>query len=46
MKRTCYVLFTLLLLAGLIAEPPVPLRREHFEEVFPLLMRILMGYKP
>lgn len=33
-------------LAGLIAEQPVPMRRDHFEEVFPLLMRILMGYKP
>ena len=34
-------------LAGLIAvEGPVPIRREHFDEVFPLLMTLLRGYKP
>lgn len=33
-------------LAGLIADPPVAVRREHFDEVFPLLMQILLGYKP
>jgi hypothetical protein len=32
-----------LLLAGLAAEPPVPLRREHFEEIFPVLAPIVYG---
>lgn len=33
------------LLVGLV-QADEPLRREHFEEVFPLLMQILGGYKP
>lgn len=33
-------------LAQLIAEEPIPLRREHFDEAFILFQRVLMGYKP
>lgn len=33
-------------LAGLLQDPPEPIRREHMEEVFPLLMTHMRGYVP
>jgi hypothetical protein len=33
------------ILAGLLADPPVPIRREHFEEVYGALQGVLAKYK-
>lgn len=33
-------------LAGLLQEPEVPIRREHYEEAYSLLQTVLRGYRP